>query len=60
MIAKDTRKAITVRIPENLHRKLKVYVASNGISVQDLVMDYLTEVLDDEGSSQSAKDTDEN
>ena len=44
---KDTRKLLVVKLPNELHIKIKTYCASGGITIQSLVNKLLEEGLDE-------------
>ena len=51
----EKEKQITVRIPEYLHRKLRIYALSKGTTTQDIVAEYLLRLLDGEENGEDAK-----
>jgi predicted DNA binding CopG/RHH family protein len=40
----STIKSVTVRVPSEQHARLKVYAASRGMTIQDIVGSYITKI----------------
>lgn len=51
----EKEKQITVRIPEYLHRKLRIYALNEGTTTQDIVANYLLNLLDGEENKEDEK-----
>lgn len=49
------RKNVIIRLDEDLHKQLKIYVAKQGITIQDFVLNLITDNLDNIGEKPNEK-----
>lgn len=49
------RKNVIIRMDEDLHKKIKIYVAKQGITIQDFVLNLITDNLDNTGEKPNGK-----
>lgn len=49
------RKNVIIRMDEDLHKQIKIYVARKGITIQDFVLNLITDNLDNTGEKPDEK-----